>query len=394
MNSKANKIARRLIILTLILMGMASCKTKNDIAPIQTLDLSSVRVQETMVLSQITDSISYIYLEDTEDSFIGQIGNLSVTKNYILISDGVLQRVLLFNKSGKFLKQIGGKGKGPGEYLTIFACHIDEQESFIYIYTVGDVFLQYSINGFFLRSFKISNGKLLNFKPLKNQIIFTVGFPNSILFENYTFGVSSFNGKIIGQYLKRDLPGRVPQTALLSNSCFYTYKDTACFWEYIYDTIYGLSNDLNLVPRWRIKYNNFTRVRPESFNSLESLNQEKFDGKFAISGLFETSNYFFLSALEQRTRKRLVYDKFCHKLIELPPQLPPLEGGIINDINPGFNFWPQYIIDENNLVAIVEPTQIVNVTKQNPGALPKVLAEISAKITERSNLTLMIIKLK
>lgn len=71
-------------------------------------------------------SMEQIFKHDTirlqlpEEYILGAITSVTLTKDgKLLIADERhLRLVLLFDKSGKFIKQIGNNGKGPGEYLT------------------------------------------------------------------------------------------------------------------------------------------------------------------------------------------------------------------------------------------------------------------------------------
>lgn len=70
-------------------------------------------------LSSIGSSVEYIALESSPESYFSVRRQISLSENYILVADKQLNRVLLFNRDGKFLRQIGKSGKGPGEFPKI-----------------------------------------------------------------------------------------------------------------------------------------------------------------------------------------------------------------------------------------------------------------------------------
>lgn len=62
---------------------------------------------------------SVIPLETTKESLIGDIYKAMVVRDTIFIMDFRNQRLLAFNMNGKFLGQIGVRGRGPREYLEV-----------------------------------------------------------------------------------------------------------------------------------------------------------------------------------------------------------------------------------------------------------------------------------
>lgn len=67
---------------------------------------------EPLLLSELADSVSYVALETTKETLTKdafQYGD----RYYTIINE---ERLLCFDKNGKFLHQIGSKGKGPEEY--------------------------------------------------------------------------------------------------------------------------------------------------------------------------------------------------------------------------------------------------------------------------------------
>lgn len=68
-------------------------------------------------LSELVDHIEYVQLESRRECMVAG-GWVVVGEKYIVICTGVRfgEVVLLFNRQGKFIRKIGQKGQGPGEY--------------------------------------------------------------------------------------------------------------------------------------------------------------------------------------------------------------------------------------------------------------------------------------
>jgi hypothetical protein len=66
---------------------------------------------------ELVDKIEVIKLEMTEKSLIGQLSSGFIDKNNIYIHDRRFYSLLHFDNAGKFIRSVGLKGRGPGEYL-------------------------------------------------------------------------------------------------------------------------------------------------------------------------------------------------------------------------------------------------------------------------------------
>ncbi len=83
-------------------------------------------------LSNIASKVDKVLLETTEASLITRILDIKKSDQYIFVNDAGT-RVLQFSTAGRFVKQIGSSGRGPGEYLGINSLAIDSQNSLVFI---------------------------------------------------------------------------------------------------------------------------------------------------------------------------------------------------------------------------------------------------------------------
>ncbi len=138
-----------------ILLILTACRQQPETAlliiPVDT------KQDHPIALSVIADNVEAVELELTDNSMIGNwyMGERVVcTSNHILFLDMHKNQLLLFNRKGKFLRQIGKQGQGPGEYTRITDIAADEKENRIYIscYHKG---LIYDFKGNYLKPFSI-----------------------------------------------------------------------------------------------------------------------------------------------------------------------------------------------------------------------------------------------
>ena len=103
--------------------------------------------EDTLKASYFADTVIYVPLETTKESFIRYIDQLWMNDSVILISC-FNAGLLLFQQDGKFLRKIGKNGRGPGEYASIL--HFDVIRDTIYISATGKrVLIRYTFDGIF-----------------------------------------------------------------------------------------------------------------------------------------------------------------------------------------------------------------------------------------------------
>lgn len=67
----------------------------------------------------------------------GSISAVKIVDDKIYIIDKESKRLLVFDTSGKFITQIGRRGNGPGEYMSVNNFHIDKEKQII---TLADAY--------------------------------------------------------------------------------------------------------------------------------------------------------------------------------------------------------------------------------------------------------------
>ncbi|WP_304250993.1 6-bladed beta-propeller [Parabacteroides gordonii] len=107
--------------------------------------------------SNIVDSTQLICLLENpdEDLQIKQIDKICIKNNHIYIADTYLKRLIVFNKEGIALHQIGSMGNGPGEYSSIADFYVTASND-IYIYdSVKKKIILYDSKNNYIKDFNI-----------------------------------------------------------------------------------------------------------------------------------------------------------------------------------------------------------------------------------------------
>jgi hypothetical protein len=76
---------------------------------------------------QLSDSLEFTFipLETTEQCLIGIVEQVEIRDGKIYVLDIKQMALFVFDMEGKFLAQIGNRGKGPGEYITPMSFDFD-----------------------------------------------------------------------------------------------------------------------------------------------------------------------------------------------------------------------------------------------------------------------------
>ncbi len=121
-------------------------------------------INNSLKLSDITDNIEAVELETTDLSLISKVKRVLHTKDYIIINES--KTIMIFDKAGKFIRQIGSIGQGPGEYTRIWDITADFKNKHIYIYTNEDKIICYDFDDNLIKEslpiFRIGGANYIN----------------------------------------------------------------------------------------------------------------------------------------------------------------------------------------------------------------------------------------
>ena len=150
-------------------------------------------------LSSIGKKLEYIPLETNPTSLIGRIDGLGFTTSrlifsefYIFISDG--NKLLQFERSGKFVRQIGSEGRGPEQYTELIDFCIYEKKEIIYILGARNI-MEFDFNSQFKRSLKLPYLSVQFMLNDTNHFMFYMGsFPVQTFDPVYSWIVTDLQG--------------------------------------------------------------------------------------------------------------------------------------------------------------------------------------------------------
>ena len=209
------------IALFLVLFFLAACGSKSSSPDM--MDDNALPTEETfkeidlannlkdcgkpLLLSDIVKDVEYVKLETQDNILVGDIKQLKRTEQYIFIYSRRQNHIMMFDKSGKFIRRIGRVGQGPGEMSNIQSFTTNDNRVFIYPLSRSSSFMIYDTqNNDFIKEVSLKYPVSVNDKIdiMDNCLIY---YPGIIYFPGNKEGfISACVINTDGQIVREQVP--------------------------------------------------------------------------------------------------------------------------------------------------------------------------------------------
>jgi len=353
-----NLIVYRIVWILLIgLSILSSCSQSADFnESIYNLDMRSITNQQTepFLLSDLAGDISYIPLETNDSCLLNRIAKVRIVNDNVFISDGT--NLFQFALTGKFIRQIGRVGRGPGEHGRQISFAVDDVRREIYIFSTNIMNVYDLESGMYKRRFLISQD-ISDFYilPQGKIILFTYELPAEVI-------VSSICEVYLAD-LDGELVDSVPNYSRLnikSNSRGYatTYESDNNEIRYLFnfrDTLYTITADFERSPYAVFKLDN--KISRDNLIIEPVYDEIQHPDFLWIPGILENDQYLFITA--EKGRALMIAPTNYHIVFHKESGRAYSTSGIKNDIDGGLTFWPRYIFDDR-LISHHLPTEFID----------------------------------
>ena len=223
-----------------------------------------------LLLSEIAEEITAIELELTDESMLSPdyIQNVIISENEVFIAR--IEKIYVFSKEGKFIRTIGNRGQGPGEYSGIGRLAVDEKNKRLYIKS-GQKILSYDFNGELLKESRILSSSDINY--INEEILLLIdkiSNENNEIFSHPTLYRLNDDLRIVDscKIMNLYLGDSYPSAVLQFNSDFILKGIKSVFIYYgdftwrlgnniieknFSDTLYRFENN-NIIPELKLKF--------------------------------------------------------------------------------------------------------------------------------------------
>lgn len=320
-------------------------------------------VYDSIKLSSYCSAITYIRLETNKNCLLG--GNLKILfyNESIFIRDK--KALYQFSKSGKFIRQIGSHGKGPGEYLSVFGFTVvpDSKELFLIAYPSMRILVYNLDNGNYKRSFSV------NFRSFVSLIEFP---QDSLTFHIVNIPQSRMNHYKSNLYFT-DLSGNtvdsIPSFCIRKQgnlqgdlTSMYKKKDQLFYMTFLTDTLYKVAKEKLRTPYVIF---NMGKFKTNSEINLDPKMLDANNNNLMIYRLEETpSNFYitFMRGYKMDQPMRGIYNKRESKLSFIENG----NEGLINDLDGGHPFWPRQIVNDSLMIGYTDTYKVKDYLQNHP----------------------------
>lgn len=343
------------ISLVIFICFIFSCKNKKDdnsayiFGKIPRILVEPNQEDKSLNLSSIGKYLEVVKLENIDGLILSSFAQLIHVDNaYIIFRDN--NRILIFDRKGKFFNEINAKGGGPKEYEGILNTYVDAANEFIYIIDKKNIKI-YNYSGDYIKHFSNNvlsgglsklneDGYILAHAPIFSQ---TNREMLSILDNNLNIIKTFYSG------VNYDLKN-FKQEFIFTSEPYYL-KDIIHYKEPLADTIFKISRD-SIKPHLIIDMHKY-KLDIKDAITINKSNKSK--NKILDFGFRESKDFLFFNFYYQETLNFSVYDKNLKDYVYREKyskedferkNTGDLTMGIKNDFFENApNFWPSYISD-------------------------------------------------
>lgn len=307
-----------------------------------------VEEKKEIPLSRIASGVKYIPLETTEDNLLdGNAIHLEVdlVGKYLFVCDG--HHIYQFTPEGKYIRKIGKRGQGPGEFRKhILAVVYDEaKEHIIATDYLGGKAIVFSFEGKYLYDFKIK-GKVLAFLP--PDLLY--GYTEFYVFSKNRTGTDLImmndQGKRLKEFRFNYKEGkRYPP--IFEDGLFYSYQGFEYYKNPFETQIFRIEGKKK-IPAYELDLGTYAKYEKEDPLKVV-LDKEKGVGsvlpteagkkRFTFSSLFETDLYLYIRYYQEQEWRLGLYDKRTGQVARVYSE--KMKGnGFVDDLEGGVPFMP------------------------------------------------------
>lgn len=305
---------KRIFVYLFLIIGLLGCKHPDR--PSDYIELNVDLNKTENELHEVFDKIEVITLETNDSSFLVYPYKIIENLNKFYIYDIHTQKVLMFAGDGKYIRNIGNKGEGPGEYPLLSSISIDRKEETIQLLIPYGYYLDYTLDGQFKNKSLLPQTKpnYQDILHINDKIVtWTIPLKNE---DNCISIIDQNTKEIVAEH------GSGPSIIKTCSNKIYTYNDKAFYAQTLESNyVYELTEDsMILTYGWNFGDDNIDMSKLDlSFDNENVGNEKKKLQKYIKTGIIpywivtqEQNDKYYFACLRYLYEK---YDKciFFHK---------------------------------------------------------------------------------
>jgi hypothetical protein len=355
-----------------------------------------------MNLSEVAKSASYIPLETVEGSFVGQIRELLYDGTHIYIVDNNQSGIKIFDKTGKFVRNINRIGNGPEEYLN-GTLALSPANGNIFIFTRAKI-MEYDIEGRFISAKEIPSveGYMIARTEAINEHLFISSLMSMEAGKEYCAVVydSQMNVQRLVAVPNNTIVESSPQNSsgitvvgIMPTRFFPAYEGATRIFPPDAEHILSIKDEASVDTAFVLDYG---RYRLPVGTSIQRAGEGHY---LSLMGFLETEKYVFLSTESRGVlgiesgQLKVLHDKTTGQARTLY-SAEETRHGFINDLHQGPDFWPwtRGVVGKKTIYTFFDAMALLEQAENHKFATP--LQKVVEGLEEDSNPVLMLVELK
>jgi hypothetical protein len=358
-------------VLFIILFIQASSAQNGNKPQFVNLDLAKAFAEQQEVpLSRFVAKITYLPLETHPEALIPENARYELTDDFVIVktSSGGKYHILLFDRnSGKFVREIGKQGRGPGEFShfgnsNIPYNHIKKE---IYAFTYSFDIIAYDLSGKNTDIIRVpgwsdprwQEGRSVPF-PADNML-------DENIFAGYFYNLRGWENRKLVLFKKEEIVKIFPNHLTYDGSSryyqynihFYNWDNNLYFIEGYCDTIYQVTKE-SLIPRYYLNWGQYNAP----YSKQNEIELEKY---FFTVDLDENDNYIFFVLLF-KTSRYLGFVEKTNNSVTFCKKNNTGTSGFKDDISGLMDVIPKDFTQNNEMIYVIQPIKLLSWFKENP----------------------------
>jgi len=295
-----------------------SCKQEKKKRQDNPIIINVKDTSEDVKIKNIIKDFYFVKLDQNTESFVSNIDKFFELDDNFVVFDNTLSKIIIFSKSGNFIRKIGAIGTGPGEYKDLGDMTIDYNNNLIQTISFDKMnILNYKINGEFSHSFK-PKFPLYKFSSLRSgHLGHYIGYYSD---DFYNLVITDKNNNISYEGFK--FPREQKEDLMKSTFTGHitTYNDSFLYTAATSPVIYEISKKGIINKKYSIKFEKNPWEEKNSHLHLTFLNKIQKGQVSFLRSKYEENNqalvFQYNHSVTYKPKKRVSYPKIGFYLKE------------------------------------------------------------------------------